>query len=84
MLTPEALRAARGLLNWGVRDLAGAAGVAWTTISQFENGRALRPATCAKIVAALNSRGVELIVDEKRTGAVLLYAQRPTGPILPP
>lgn len=44
-LTPEAQRAARGLLNWGVRDLAAAAGVAWTTVSQFENGRPMRSGT---------------------------------------
>jgi transcriptional regulator with XRE-family HTH domain len=76
MLTPEAQRAARGLLGWGVRELAVEAGVAWTTISQFENGRPLRDSTAAKIVAALEAHGIELIADEERTGAVLVYARR--------
>ncbi len=76
MLTPEAQRAGRGLLNWGVRDLAAKAGVAWTTVSQFENGRPLRDTTAAKILAAFDAEGVELTADAERTGAVLVYARR--------
>lgn len=76
MLTPEAQRAGRGLLNWGVRDLAAKAGVAWTTVSQFENGRPLRETTAAKILAAFEAEGVELTTDADRTGAVLVYARR--------
>jgi transcriptional regulator with XRE-family HTH domain len=76
MLTPEAQRAARGLLSWGVRELAAAAGVAWTTVSQFENGRPMRESTASKIVAALQAEGVELVADKARTGAVLVYARR--------
>ena len=76
MLTPEAQRAARGLLGWGVRELGAAAGVAWTTVSQFENGRPLRQSTAAKIMAAFADQGVELVTDEDRTGAVLIYARR--------
>lgn len=76
MLTPEAQRAARGLLNWGVRDLAAKAGVAWTTVSQFENGRPMRETTAAKITAAFEAEGVELVADDDRTGAVLVYVRR--------
>ena len=76
MITPEAQRAGRALLGWGVRELAAKAGLAWTTVSQFENGRPLRPANAAKIVEALNAHGVELVTDEDRTGAVLIYARR--------
>ena len=76
MLTPEAQRAARALLGWGVRELAAEAGVAWTTISQFENGRPLRGATAAKIVAALTAQGIELVADDERTGALMVYARR--------
>lgn len=76
MITPEAQRAGRGLLNWGVRDLAAKAGVAWTTISQFENGRPMRDTTAAKIVAAFEAEGVELTATAERTGAVLIYARR--------
>lgn len=78
MLTPEAQRAARALLSWGVRDLAAASGVAWTTVSQFENGRPMRHSTAAKILAAFDAHGVELITDENRTGAILVFARRRT------
>ena len=71
MITPESLRAARGLLNWGVRDLGKAAGVAWTTVSQFENGRPLRKSTAEKLVKALRSKGIELIVTDDLNGAVM-------------
>lgn len=76
MLTPEALRAARGLLHWGVRDLAARSGVAWTTVNQFENGRPMRPATAQKIITALGLEGVELVNSKDRTGAILIYARR--------
>ena len=39
MLTPECCRAGRALLDWSLKDLAEKSGVAFTTISQFENGR---------------------------------------------
>ncbi len=79
MLTPEAQRAGRGLLNWGVRELAAKAGVAWTTVSQFENGRPLRATTAAKIIAAFEAEGVELASNAERTGAALVYARRRQG-----
>jgi transcriptional regulator with XRE-family HTH domain len=81
MLTPEASRAGRGLLNWTLKDLAERAGVAFTTISQFENGRPSYGSTAAKIAAALEAHGVEVIADEERTGAVLVYARRPAGEV---
>lgn len=71
-LTPEALRAARGLLNWGVRDLASASGVAFTSISQFENGRPMRRSTSLKLIAALEAQGVEFILEPARSGAALV------------
>lgn len=71
MLTPEALRAARGLLKWGVRDVAAAAGVSWTTVSQFENGRDVRLSTLNKIVSALEAQGVEVITTDEKTGATI-------------
>lgn len=71
MITPQSLRAARGLLNWGVRDLGKAAGVAWTTVSQFENGRRLRKSTAEKLIRALRAKGVELVNSDDLTGAVM-------------
>lgn len=76
MLTPEASRAARGLLGWSLKDLAERAGVAFTTISQFENGRPSYGSTAAKIEAAFGAEGVEIIGDADRTGAALIYARR--------
>ena len=76
MLTPEASRAARGLLNWSLKDLADKAGVAFTTISQFENGRPAFAKTGAKITATFAAHGVTLIDNPDQTGAVLAIAQK--------
>ena len=76
ILTREATRAARGLLGWSLEDLAKASGVAFGTLSRFENGRPVRAATAAKIIAAFDAGGVDLITGDDRTGAVLVYARR--------
>lgn len=60
-LTPDACRAARGILGWGVRDLGAKAGVGFDTISEFENGRPMRASTAARIVAAFDVAGVEIL-----------------------
>lgn len=70
-LTPEACRAARGLLRWGVRELAAEAGVSPTTITQFEAGRPHVSTTAEAIVTAFEKRGVE-ITNSEGTGARLL------------
>lgn len=71
-LTPEACRAARALLGWGVRDLAREAGVGFQTVARFETGRAdMRQTTAAKILARLELEGVE-ITNGDGTGARLL------------
>ncbi len=59
-LTPEACRAARGLLKWGVRELGAESGVSFETITQFENGRPMRDSTAAKILAAFASANIEI------------------------
>lgn len=69
MLTPEVCRAARGLLNWTLKDLAKAAGVGFVTISEFERGRPAYESTKAKLAAAFERKGVELILEEARIGA---------------
>jgi transcriptional regulator with XRE-family HTH domain len=38
MLTAKQIRAARGVLDWSVRDLAGRIGASPNTISRLENG----------------------------------------------
>lgn len=69
-LTPESCRAARAILKWSVRDLGEESGVAFTTISQFENGRTMRASTAEKIIAAFALRSVE-ITNGDGTGARL-------------
>ena len=76
MLTAEASRAARGLLGWTLQDLARASAVSFETLSRFENGRAMRDSTATRIVAAFEAHGVELVGDDDRTGAILVYARR--------
>lgn len=61
-LRPEAIRAGRAILKWTVRDLAAAAGVSPNTVNQAEMGkRPTRKSTAAKIAAAFEARGVELL-----------------------
>lgn len=60
-LTPEAMRAARALLKWTMRDLATESGVALATINAAENGRAPRAATATALVEAFAAHGVEIL-----------------------
>lgn len=60
-LTPEACRAARALLRLTVRDLGERAGIAFETISAFENGRPMRDGNRAKLLAVFDAAGVEIL-----------------------
>ncbi len=53
------IRAARGLLNWTVRDLAAKAGVHRNTITRMEADQVTHGPTIAAIVRALEEGGVE-------------------------
>ena len=75
-LTPEASRAARALLAWSIRDLMREANVSPNTVTSLEGGKAIKADTVAKITAAFEAHGVELVADDDRTGAVLVYAKR--------
>jgi len=76
-LTPEACRAGRALVGWSMRDLAEHAGVSLGAVNRLEGGdTASRGGTAAKIIAALEAKGVEIVSAEDRTGAVLIYARR--------
>jgi hypothetical protein len=75
-LTPEAQRAGRASLGWGVRDLATGTGVASTTVNRVKNRGPMRWSAAAKIVDALDGHGGELAARRDRTGAVLVFAQR--------
>lgn len=69
-LTPEANRAARAILKWSVRDLADAAGLAFSTVHLFEKNGTASEATVGKIVAAFAEHNVE-ITNGTGTGARL-------------
>ena len=60
-LTPEASRAARGLLNWSMRELAAQAGVSLPTIQRFEGGGETYVSTADKLSAAFAAHGVEIL-----------------------
>ena len=54
-------RAARGLLNMTVKELAARARVATDTIVRLENGADLKPCTAYAIRSALEMAGVEFL-----------------------
>ncbi|RWB79248.1 MAG: XRE family transcriptional regulator [Mesorhizobium sp.] len=56
------MRAARGLVNWSVRDLSERSGVHRNTITNFETGKSCGdPETLTKLQQALETAGVEFI-----------------------
>jgi transcriptional regulator with XRE-family HTH domain len=60
MITISQLRAARGLLGWTQERLGKAAGLSADGVSAIETERVIpRPETMARLVAALESAGVE-------------------------
>ena len=73
-LTPEACRAARGILKWSVRDLAEHAGIAFSTVHLFERGESVRAESKAKMIAAFAAMNVE-ITNGDGTGARLRLAK---------
>lgn len=77
MITPEQVRAARALLQIGVRDLAQMAGVAPGTISRFETGKSdLLGASMRKVQQALQTAGVEFIPENGGGAGVRLRDRR--------
>ena len=63
-MTSAQVRAARGLLNWTVRDLAERAGVHRNTVTNIETGRYGGSADAiSAIIAAFKESGVEFIPE---------------------
>jgi transcriptional regulator with XRE-family HTH domain len=59
-MTPPKIRAARGLLNWTVQELAEKAGLDRNTVAQIESGRYASDAeTMAAIRRVLEAAGIE-------------------------
>ncbi len=80
MITPEQLRAARGLLDWSRGDLSKASGISQETIKNIEHG-VFRPqeATEKAILKAFAAHDVRFIDSDgvqKRTDSVKLYKSK--------
>ena len=74
MLVSEQIRAARALLGWSARELAGRAGLHITTVQRMENGHG--PVTgnirsIRRIQEALEAAGTEFIEDVREPGVRL-------------
>lgn len=66
-------RAARGILEWSVRDLCREAGVSPNTVGRLESGAGIGPEPTQRIAQAFADHGVELMGDGK-PGARLIRA----------
>jgi len=67
-LSAIASRAARGILQWSVRDLCREAGVSPNTVGRLESGSGIGPEPTARISKAFADHSVELL-DGGRPGA---------------
>src|SRR3954451_25336530 len=84
-LTPKHVRAARALLAWSQQDLAKHAGVATSTVADFERGQRTPVANNAQAMRdALQTAGIRFLL----TGAVIAQlipqistSERPGAPI---
>ena len=76
MVTSAQMRAARGLLNWTVRDLADKAGVHRNTVTRIETEATAPGQALTALVAALEAAGIEFISENGGGPGVRL--KRPT------
>lgn len=61
-LTPEALRAARAILNWDLRKLAKETGLSFSSIAKIENGDVQpREKTEKAILDVLEKQNIEIL-----------------------
>jgi len=67
MVTSAQIRAARGLLNWTVRDLADRSGVHRNTITRIETGITGSGHATIAVQHALEAAGV-IFIDQDRDG----------------
>lgn len=63
MVTSAQIRAARGLLNWTVRDLAEKSGVHRNTVTRIETEETSAGQAINAIASALEAAGVEFIAE---------------------
>jgi len=83
-LTPAHVRAARALLAWSQQDLAKNAGVAASTVADFERGhRTPVPNNAQAIRTALENAGVRFLPQGAVIGPALPQLANPDGPGAP-
>lgn len=70
MITSAQIRAARGLLNWTVRDLSEAAGVHRNTVTRIEMDQTGAGPAIVAIQAALEAAGVVFLPDGEHVEGV--------------
>ena len=84
-LIPKHVRAARALLAWSQQDLAKAAGVATSTVADFERGQRTPVANNAQAIrAALEGAGIRLLPTGAVIGPavpIIAKSDRPGAPI---
>ena len=76
ILTAQACRAARALLDWSPMKLAREAGLSLATVRQVEAGGAFDPQVEAKLKTAFAAHDVE-ITNGDGTGVRLLFGKGP-------
>lgn len=76
-LSQELCKAARGLKQWSIKDLAEASGLSVDTLRSFESGRTKRLSVGnqSAAVSAFEDAGIEFIA-ENGGGAGVRFAQR--------
>src|SRR5260370_25212409 len=84
-LTPKHVRAARALLAWSQQDLAKAAGVATSTVADFERGQRTPVANNAQAIrGALEGAGIRFLPAGAVIGPavpIITKSDRPGAPI---
>lgn len=73
VLRPRACAAARAVLGWSMSDLAGRAGVAYSTVADFERGARVPILNNLRAIKqALGQADIEFIDDGQRWGVAWL------------
>ena len=81
MVTSAQIRAARGLLNWTVRDLAERAGVHRNTVTRSETDATGPGHATASIRAALEAAGVIFLENGEGPGVKLRKGELPKSAV---
>jgi transcriptional regulator with XRE-family HTH domain len=77
-VTSAQIRAARGLLNWSVRELSEQSGIHRNTITNFETGKSGGDAlTIDALLRTLKSAGVIFVAENGEGPGVRLRKKRP-------